>query len=357
VTEVWYCAREDVLGALDVPEASWRYQQIDRLIQGSSRGIEGDLGRYFYPLVSTQTFDWPDHQFSLPWRYWLDQRELLSVTQVLAAGQDITASVMLRPDDAPMRGRPYTKIEIDLSTSAAFTSGATYQRAIIISGTFGYCQGETPAGTVAAFTDTTSTSATVSNAALVGVGNILRVDAERMHVTDRAMATTTATITGPLTALNNNNTIPVSNGALLNQGETIQVDAEQMLITSIIGNNVTVERAWGGTVLAAHTTNTTVNAARLLTVTRAALGTTAATHTANAPINVHLVPPLIRELCVAETLAALGQERRGYTTIVKRSSNPAPGDPLEISMALDDLRRRAAARYRRVRTRTAARSI
>ena len=358
MTEVWYCTREDVLAALDIPEVTWRYAQIDREIQGSSRGIEGDLLRYFYPSVSTQTFDWPDHQYSAAWRLWLDQREMCGPpTQVLAGGVDITSSVLARPDDAPLHGFPYTKLEINLASSAAFSSGQTFQRAITVTGPFGFCQGTTPGGTAAAFTDTTSTTGTVSDSSLVGVGNLLLLDNERMQVTAKGMATTGQTIAGNLAALNSNTTVPIQAGTAINQGETIQVDSEQMLVTSVTGNNVTVNRAVNGTVLATHTTGATVYAPRQVTVVRGVLGTTAATHAANTPIGVHLVPPLIRQLCVAETLATLGQERRGYTTIVKRSSNPAPGDPLEISMALEDLRKRASARYRRVRTRTAARLV
>ncbi|HEX3781741.1 MAG TPA: hypothetical protein VHX38_18920 [Pseudonocardiaceae bacterium] len=359
--EVWYCTREDVKAALDVPEVSWRDAQIDRAIEGASRSIEGDLGRYFYPQYAVETFDWPDHQYSAAWRLWLDQRELTSVTSVTTAGIDITSSVMLRPDDAPLRGFPYTKVEIDLSSSAAFSAGQTFQRSIAITGTFGFCAGETTGGTmVSAFSDTTGTTGTVSDASLIGVGNIIRVDAERMIVTGRGMASTSQTLLAPgLTALNSNNTVPVTTGAEFDTGEIILIDSEQMLITTVAGNNLTVNRAWNGSVLAAHTAGATIYAPRLLTVQRGVLGTTAATHSANAAVNVHLVPPLIRSLAVAETLNSLVQERRGYTTIVKRSSgtSSAPGDPLDVSTALDDLRKRAAARYKRLRTRTAARLV
>lgn len=358
MTEVWYCTREDVKSALDVPESARTNAQIDREIAGSSRGIEGDLGRFFFPSVSVQTFDWPDHQYAAPWRLWLDQRELTSVTAVVAAGVDITDSVLPRPDDAPLRGRPYTKLEIDLSSNAAFNAGGTFQRSISVAGTFGYCAADKPAGTITAFTDTTGTTGTVSDSSLVGVGNLIRVDQERMQITGKRMADTGQTTGGDLAANNNATTVPVQDGTQVGYGETVMVDAEKMYVTDIAGNNLVVIRAWDGSALAQHAGGATVWAPRLVTVDRGVLGTTAATHSADAVVNRVLVPPLIRDLCIAETLSTLSQERRGYTQVVKRTtSGGAPGDPLEVSTGLDDLRARARTRYLRVRVRTAARLI
>lgn len=358
MVEVMYCWREDVKSALDVPETARVNAQIDREIQASSRGIEGDLGRFFYPLVATQTFDYPDHQYTLPWRLWLEEWELTSFTQVLTAGQDITSSVIARPDGALLRGEPYDHLEINLSTSAMFAAGSTYQRAVSVAAVFGYNADEVPGAAMAtAFSDTTGTSGTCTDSALVGVGAILRVDTERMIVTGKSMASTGQTITNSPTAQANSNTIGVQNGAVFDT-EVIMIDSEKMLITDITGNNLTVIRNWDGSVLAAHNTGTTVYAPRQLTVTRGALGTTAATHATNATINVHNVPSLVRDLCVAETLSTLTQARRGYAMPLKRGgSGNAPGSALELAGALTDYRDRARARYRRLRTRTTARFI
>lgn len=362
MTEVCYCTVDEAKGALDVPETARADAQILREIQGSSRGIEGDLLRYFYPSVSTQTFDWPDHQFAAPWRLWLDARELTSVTQVLAAGMDITSSVMLRPDDAPLHGRPYTKIEIDLSSSSTFQAGATFQRSIAITGTFGYCAGDKAATTITAFGDTVGTTGTVADSSQVGIGSLIRVDSERMNVTAKTMVATGQTLGNTtLAASAAANLVQVQSGAAINPGETIQIDAEQMYVTTVAGNSLTVLRGWNGTVLAQHAGGTALYAPRQVTVERGVLGTTAATHTANATVNVHQVPPLIRDLCIAETLNTLVQARRGYTQVVKRTTSggsAAPGDPVEVATALDDLRHRVARRYRRgFRVRTPARLV
>lgn len=359
MTEVCYAALHEVMSALDVPETSRASAQIMREIQGSSRGIEGDTLRRFYPLVATHTFDWPDEQFSAPWRLWLNQWELTQMTRVTTAGIDITGSVLLRPDDARLRGLPYTKIEIDLSSNAAFQAGNTWQRSISVTGTFGYCDGDRAVGTVSAFADTAGTTAVVSDSSQVGAGSLIRVDTERMNVTARSYVTTGLTTTGgTLAAQNSANLVPLS-GASVSAGETLLVDAEKMLITDVVGDAALVIRAWDGTALAQHAGGTTVYAPRQITVERGVLGTTAATHSANATVHLHLVPPLIRDLCIAETLNTLTQSRRGYTQIVKRSasgSSSGPGDPLEVATALDDLRTRVCQRYARgIRTRTAAR--
>lgn len=361
MTEVMYCTLEEVSSALDVPETSRSNTQLVREIQGSSRGIEGDVLRYFYPSVSTQYFDWPGHQFAAPWRLWLDARELTSATAIVAAGIDITTSCFLRPDDAPLRGKPFTHIEIDLSSNAAFNAGATFQRSISVTGTFGYCAADTPAGTITAFTDTIGTTGTVTNSGAVGVGSLIRVDSERMQITAKNMTATGQTLGANLAAQNNATLVPIQSGAAINQGEVILADAEQMLVTDIAGNSLIVLRAWNGTALAAHNSGATVYAPRLVTVQRGVLGTTAAIHAANAAVNVHLVPPLVRDLCVAETLNTLVQTRRGYAQVIKRTTSggsSGPGDPLEIATALDDLRKRVRTRYQRaMRKRTAARLV
>lgn len=358
MVEIMLCTREDVKSALDIKESARVNAQIDREILGSSRAIEGDLLRYFYPSVSTQTFDWPDHQFAAPWRLWLDQREMCGPpTQVLAAGVDITANVLPRPDDAPLRGRPYTKLEIDLSSNSAFNAGRTFQRSISVIGPFGFCADETPGGTITAFTDTTGTTGTCSDSSLIGVGSIIRVDQERMAVTGKSMAATGQTITTSPTANTNVNIMGVSSGAAFDTGEVMMVDGEKMRIDDIAGNNLIVTRAWDGSTLAAHTSGAAIYSPRLLTVARGILGTTAATHAATTPVMVHVVPSLIRTLCVAETLNTLGQERRGYAQAIKRSAKD-PTDAREVSTGLDSLRKQAATRYgRQMRVRTAARLV
>lgn len=352
ITSPVYCWREDVKVGLDTVATSRYDTQIDREIAAASRFIDKQMRRVFYPQIDTRTWDWMDHQYSLTWRLWLDSNELAAPpTQVLSSGTDITAGVLARNgrgDTIP----PYTSLEVDLSTSASFMAADTYQRAISVTGTFGYNLDEQGAGTVSELSSTTQSSAVVSDGTMVGVGAILRAGAERMIVTGRSVTDSGQTSQQILPAANNAVLLPVLDSTALNAGETIMIDAEKMLIDEIAGNNLIVKRPWDGTVLAAHDAGTAIYVNRGITVARGQLGTTAATHTADTPIAAHDVPAPIRTLAVGEAMARLGLERSGYTMAISR------GEMTKIGVGLPELWAQAMASYqRKIRVRTAARHL
>lgn len=325
---VWYCTREDVKNALDVMETARSNAEIDRAIESASRMIDGSvpgagfLKRRFYPETRTMTFDWPNNQYARPWRLWLDGNELVSLNTLTAGGTTIAAAdYFLRPDSGP----PYTHIEIDLGSSAAFSAGSTHQRSIVAAGVFGYNADEAPAGTLAEALDVSETAVDVSDSSAIGVGTIIQIDSERMIVTGKTMLDTGQNLGGNLTAVNNNVTVPVGSGTAFTVDEVILIDAERMLITDIAGNNLTVKRPWDGTVLAAHSANADIYAPRTLTVARGALGTTAATHSTSTAITRHVVPGLVAELCLAEALNILMQRRSGWARTTGSGDNQREG--------------------------------
>lgn len=128
---IWYATRESVKDALDVKETARNNSQIDRCIEAASRSVEGQLHRKFYPYTSTRYFPWPVRDsgaFSL----YFDEHELVSVSTFLSGGTTITSDdYFLEPVNS---GPPYKWVEIDLSSSAFFDSGDTYQRSIAITG-------------------------------------------------------------------------------------------------------------------------------------------------------------------------------------------------------------------------------
>jgi len=345
-----YCTREDIKSALDIAATSLTNTQIDREIDASSRAIDGRMRRVFYPTDATRTFDWLDHQYSLTWRLWLDSDELASVpTAVLTNGVSIVAGILARPDSGP----PYNRLEINLSSSSAFTAGDTYQRAISVTGTYGYTANESQAGTLtAAVSSTSATTISINEPVLIGVGSILHIDSERLIVTDRSWTTTATGIVNTLTADKNSVTVQVADGTIYRQGEFILIDSETMLITAIAGSNLTVKRGVDGSVLAAHANNATIYRSTTLTVARGQLGSTAATHNNSTAIYVHTVPSLIRTLCVGETMVHLGLERAGYIQTIAR------GETTKVGVGIDDLWTQAIATYqRKIRTRTAGRFL
>jgi hypothetical protein len=339
-----YCTVEDVKRALDQKESAHSTAQLYRAIQSSSRLIDNDCHRWFYPVTRTAYFEWPSVNYRIPWRLWLDENELVSLTSITAGGTAIsTARVFLEPANL---GPPYSALEIDRSTSSAFVSGSTPQRAIAVTGTFGYTNETELVGTLSvAITTTTATTAYVVNSSLIGTGDTLLIDSERMLVTQRNFTSAGQTLQTPLAASAADVTVAVTTGASFAIGETLLLDAERMLIVDISGNNLVVKRAWDGSVLATHT-GSTIYAPWQLTVVRGLTGTTAATHTNGASAYRQVVPPPIRDLAIALSMDRFLQETGGYSrNIVGR------GDTQRLASggSLNGLRDQVVAQYGRMR--------
>lgn len=340
---VVYATREALKAALDVAETARSDPQVDRDLESASRQVEGLLKRRFYPWTGTRYFDWPNHQYARPWRLWLDQDELISVSSLVAGGVTIPSSdYFLEPaNDGP----PFTRIEIDLASSAAFKAGSTHQRAIAITGTFGYAADEEQVGSLTAdlAATLTATASVAWTTARIGVGDILRIDSERVVVIAKMMVDSTQNLGNTLTAASSDVTVQVSNGAAFAVEEVIRIDAERMLIVDKAGNNLTVKRAWDGSVLAAHSSGVDVFTLTGVELDRAQLGTTLAVHANGAAIYRHLIPGLVRELCIAEAINLLQQETSAYARVIGEGENAREG----TGRGLFDLRRDAMARYGR----------
>lgn len=354
VTTPCYCTREQVKRALDVKETARSNTQIDRVIQSVARDIEGQLHRVFYPTDATRYFDWPNFQYAYPWRLWLDQWELAAIPTSVTSG-GITIPLTACNFEPVNSGPPYTYLELRRDLSYSFGVGPTPQRDIAITGTYGHSAQTDPAGTLAAaVSSTTTTTATVSDGSLVGVGDLLIVDTERMLVSNRASTDTGQTVlSGLATAAPNDNALTVTDGTQLHVDEELQVNSERLLILDITGNTATVQRAWDGTVAATHAVGAKVFAFRTLTVLRGQLGTTAATHTNAAAASVHRVPSLVNALAVAQAEDQLLQEISGYARTVKTQASNGRKSTAAGAEAISDLRDRVIARYgRKARQRT-----
>lgn len=316
---VWYTSREAVKSATDFAETARNNGQVDRAIEAASRAVEGLLKRRFYPWTGTRTFDWPHPSQGTPWRLWLDQHELVSATTVTAGGTTVSSSdYLLRPDDGP----PFTHVEIDLASSAAYSSGDSHQRAIAIEGVWGHLD-EAEVGALGEALDGSETAVDVNGpaAAAAGVGSILRVGSERMTVTGRRMTDTGQNTAADLAASKAAETVAVADGTGFAVGELLLVGAERMLVVDIAGNSLIVKRAFDGSTLASHSSGTDVYASRTLTVTRGVLGTTAAAHDDAATVYLHRPPGLVVALATGEAVNLLQQESAGYARTVGTGEN------------------------------------
>ncbi|MEW2420442.1 hypothetical protein AB0911_07850 [Streptomyces nigra] len=316
---VWYATREDVMRALDIKLTARTAGQIDRALESASRDVEDFCKRTtFAPTTATKSFPYPGAQTGTPWRLWLDANTLISVTTLTSAGVTIAdTDYFLEPNEA---GPPYTHVEIDLASSAAFSSGDTHQRAISITGLWGYRNDETTVGVLAAAIGSTAvTTVSVDGAAsaLLGVGSVLRVGTERMLVTGRSMLGTGQSLGSDVDQQMKTVTIPVASGAAFAANEVILIDGERMLIVDIAGNTLIVKRAWDGSTAAAHSSGAEIYAPRTLTVERGALGTTATTHADAAPVVRWDPPGPVRLLTIAEAINAVTLEQAGYAKVLR----------------------------------------
>ena len=320
-----YASRETVKRALDVHETARANAQVDRAIEAASNAVEGCLHRRFYPWTGTRYFDWPPRQTSRPWRLWLDSNELVSVSALTVAGTALTAGqyFLRRSDDKDEP--PYTHVEINLATSAAFSSEATHQRAIAITGTWAGCPLVTaPAGAVDGAVNDTVTTVTASNSAALGVGDLVSCGTEWLLVTDKAMVDTGVNIDAADSLAANKADVSITMSTTTKApavDETILIGSERMLVVDVAGSVLTVIRGYDGSVLATHAATADIYAPRSLTVARGAVGSTAASHADLAVLTRHVYPPLVRDLATAYSLNQVLQETAGYARVAGSGEN------------------------------------
>jgi hypothetical protein len=340
LTAVPLCTREDVKGALDFAETARSDVRVDRAIESARLSVESLTNRQFVPTLDTRYFDYPNGQFGTPWRVWLDQHELISLTTLTSGGATIPSTdYFLEPNAS---GPPFSHIEVDLDSTSAFTSGDTHQRAVAATGLYGFTDDSTSASQLnGAISSTSATTLTVDDASAIGVGTLLKCESERMLVTGRTMVTTGQTCT--LTASSAAQTLtPSGTVSDFHVGEILLVEAERLLVVDMTATYLVVKRAFDGSTLAAHTT-ATIYASRQLTVTRGEAGTTAATHADNTTLTAWVPPPLVRSLAIAESINEVLNQSAGYARTAGSGDNERQ---MNLS-ALNDLRKTVYSQFGR----------
>lgn len=337
------CTREDVAAALDVPASARTYATIDRHIATGTEAVHTLCRRArFYPEVRSLSFDWPTRQNASSWRLWLDDNDALSLSAVTTGGVLVDADgYRLGPVEY---GPPYSCVELLLGTaSRGWGGGSSHQGAIVLAGTWGYLDTTAPAGQLAASCSSSATTITVTDAAAVGVGDLLTIGAERLLVVDRRQVATGQQLAGALGGLLSATSLAVADGSQLHVGEQLLIDAERVTVEDVAGNTAVVTRAAAGSVLAAHLSGAAVYAPRQLVVERGALGTVAGAHTAGDVVARLAVPAQLRQLAIAESLVAAGREQSGYA----RTIGSGEGTRAAPAGDLRDLRDAVRARYGR----------
>lgn len=322
-----YCTRESVKSALDEQETARSNAQIDDAIASGARDVEGLCNRpeyAFMPVAATRYLDYPSRTARPPsWRLWFDGMTLIGADSVTTnnGGTTLTAGqYFLEPVNEP----PYTSIEINLGGSGSFSSDGTQQRAVAITGLWGWTNVNVSVGTLSATlaASHTATAALAWTTARFGVGDVLLIDNERMVIRDRTFVDSTQNLQTSLSATDSDTQVAVTDGTAFAVEEIISIDGERMLVVDIIGNTLTVKRAQDGSQLAAHTAPTAdVYALTGVQLDRAELGTTLAEHSADDVVYQWRPPPLLTSLNRAYALNTLLQQRSGYARVAGSGEN------------------------------------
>jgi hypothetical protein len=218
---------------------------------------------------------------------------------------------------------------------------------LVLVGLYGFSNDLVPAGSLeTAISSTSATTIDVTDGSLIGVGDVLVIDSERLQVTERTWLTSAQT--GSLTASAADVTLAVATGSAFHTGEILLIDSERVTVQDIAGNNLTVKRAENGSVLAAHTT-ATIFTSRTLTVVRGVSGSTADTHLDASAITKQEYHPLARSFTIAGACNQLMQEAGAYSLDLGTGDAKAPAVGAGLHAIRRDTRN-AVGRQGRMRT-------
>lgn len=349
-TEPTYVTREELASSLDVKASAYMSAQLDRKCASATTAVHGLLNRKnLYPILRTRYLDWPTVEGTRPFRIYFDDDTLITLTSLVSGGVTIpTSAVNLEPSN---EGPPYDYMELDRSQSYSFAGLQTPQRAIAPTGLWGFTNDEVQPSSLAVAVSSSSSSTVTVVAPVGGVGSLIRIDSERMIITDKTWALSGHTVgnVSGLTASNTDASLTVSDTSTYLAGETLLVDAERLQVREVVdATTLIVARAWDGTTLAVHANGATVRRQLTLQVTRGAVGTSASTHSISASVYRWMVPPLANELALAYAEDAFLQGTSGYARTVGQADNERPA----FGRGIKDLQGRViAAMGRQSRTR------
>jgi hypothetical protein len=329
---------------------------VERVIEASSRDIDRWTRRHFIPKTQTRLYRWPQPRPGRASWLWLDQ-DLLSVSTLQTKAQNASPTTIsssdyfLEPNNPEPDGNTrYNRIEIDLSSTASFEAGDTPQRSISVAGSWGWGNATTSAGTIddSGGISSSDTALIISDASKIDVGDTLLVDSEQIFVSDRTFAAKGSILLdmgSDLGATNATTTVTLDSSHGIVAGEIIRLDSEQMYVVSVSTNDLTVIRAWDGSVLASHSNNVAIHVNRTLTIERGVNGTTAASHSDGASISKYAPESDVARWCLAEAIATYHQEHSGWG----RSVGTGDGATELDGRDLGQLRKSMVAYYRKVR--------
>ncbi len=199
----WYATRGAVKAACGISGPDFD-ALIDSYIESATEDIEAELNKRFIPETDTKYFRWPARRSS-GWTLLLEDNDLLAVTQLQTNAQD-AIPITIAPGNYYLEpntiGPPYTRIEINLASQAAFSAGQSPQRSIAVTGRWGLSEQTKPAGALSAIMLIGDLTCMISNEALIDVGDTLLIESEACFVSGKAgnVATVVRHVNGTIAA-------------------------------------------------------------------------------------------------------------------------------------------------------------
>jgi len=351
----WYISRERFKSAASISGGQFN-DAVDRVIEASSRDIDRWTRRHFIPKTQTRLYRYPQRRSGLATVLWVDQ-DLLSVSTLQTQAQNTSPTTISASDyflepanPEPDGNSRYNRIEIDESSTAAFEAGDTPQRSISVAGSWGWSNATQSAGSVddSGGISSSDTTLVVSDASVCDVGDTLLIDSEQIFVSGRDFAARGSILLNMgsnLAATNATTTVTIDGSHGIVAGEVIRIDSEQMYVISVSTNDLTVVRAFDGSVLASHNDDAAIHVNRTLTIQRGMNGTTAASHSDSATITRYRPDADIARWALAEALATWHQEHSGWG----RSIGTGDAATELTGRELTQLRQSMVGYYRRAR--------
>lgn len=302
-----FCSVSDVVADTKSPGVD--EARIYQAIREASDFLQKEIG-WFIPVTLTRNYNGRGH---------LDlhlDKGLLSVTTLVNDGTTLsTTDYIKKPDDGHWPNGPYTKLTVD-PDAANLSAWVDEEDGVNLTGKFGLF--DRSASTSATVADTTSqsdsqTTLKVSSGANISPGMVLLIGSEQELVTGWSTPTASVTtVTEPVTATAD--TLTLANAALVSIGEIIRIDFEQMKITDIrtTGNLAAVIRGWNGTGRTTHADNAAVDVYRTVNVTRAVNGTTAAAHANGVTVSRYYAPDDVQYLTRQIAVLMFNKALSGY---------------------------------------------
>jgi hypothetical protein len=264
-----YCTLAELLAFMP-NSASANTSQAEQAIDAATRAIEGQTGKTFYPAYTTNYYDIPPLWFRRELQLVDDLLELTTLTN-----GDASVIASTEYDLAPYNAGPKKRIILKSYSTISFepsTLGGS-QKALSVYGVWGMHKNYSAAW---------ATGSTLNG----------------------AITTTTAT------------SVPVTSGTGYAAGNIIKVDAELMQITNVATNTLTVIRGWNGSAAATHLTLAQtyiwryegdivraclIQAARYFRRAEAVFGTTGGGEMGAQPVTLTQLDPDVKLICEAYT--------------------------------------------------------